>query len=64
MFDRIQYTSNSRKLSRQKFLDYLACEFTAHYLCRSAKMKLCLAPTTNGFNYLEMRMTLGSKSLG
>ena len=27
------FTSNSRKLSWQKFHDYLTCEFTDHYLC-------------------------------
>ena len=29
------FTSNLRKLSWQKFHDYLACEFTAHYVCRT-----------------------------
>ena len=28
------FASNSRKLSWQKFHDYLGCEFTVHYICR------------------------------
>ena len=42
---------NSRKLSWHKLHDYLACEFTGRYVCRSAKMKLKVT-TTNGFNDL------------
>ena len=35
--DKIVFTSKSRKLSWQKFHYYLACEFTAHYVHRSAQ---------------------------
>ena len=34
------FTSNSRKLSRQKFHNYLACEFTAYSACRNTEMNL------------------------
>jgi len=44
------FTSNSRKLTREKFHNssVLACEFIAHYACRSAEMKLKFT-TKSGF---------------
>ena len=44
------FTSNSRKLSRQKFHNYLACEFTAYRACRNTAMNL-KCTTTNGLNF-------------
>ena len=44
------FTSKSRKLTREKFHNssVLACEFIAHYACRSAEMKL-KCTTKSGF---------------
>ena len=32
------FTSNLRKLSWQKFHNFLRCEFTSHYACRNSEM--------------------------
>ena len=47
---RTTFTSNSRKLSGQKFRNYFTCEFTAHYLCRNTEIYL-KSITTNRFNF-------------
>ena len=44
------FTSNSRKLNRQKFHNYLACEFTAYSACRNTAINRKCA-TTNGLNF-------------
>ena len=43
------FTSNSRKLSWQKFHDYLACDFTVHYTCRDAETDHLKSTSANGF---------------
>ena len=45
------FTSNSRKLSGQKFCNYLTCEFTAHFACRSAEINLKSTTTPGGGRY-------------
>ena len=50
-----RHSSNSRTLSRQKFYDKLAREFTAHYASKKCRLK---STTTNGwrhFGQLEQR---------
>ena len=58
------FTSNSGKLSWQKFRNWIASEFTAHYACKNAHRDE--STTTNGFNfriiktlmvYCEVRLT-------
>ena len=44
------FISNSGKLSNQKFHNDHACEFSAYYAYRNAKMNL-KSSTTNGFNF-------------
>ena len=44
------FTSNSGKLSWQKFNNCLACEFAADYACKNAEMNL-KSTTNNGFNF-------------
>ena len=45
-----KFTSNSRKLSWQKFNDYLECEFTVHYTCTNAERDL-KSTSANGLNF-------------
>ena len=54
------FTSNSGKLSWQKFRNCFQCEFTAHYACKNAVMNL-KSTTTNGFNFwiINSLMDLG-----
>ena len=44
------FTSNLRKLSRQKFHDYLACEVDVHYACMNAEMTLKCTTTKAKMN--------------
>ena len=53
------FISNSRKLSRQKFHNYLACEFTAYSACRNTEMNLKFT-TTNGLNFRIINSLLES----
>ena len=53
------FTSNSRKLSRQKFYHYLACEFTAYSACRNTAMNL-KCTTTNGLNFRKINSLIES----
>ena len=53
------FTSNSRKLSRQKFHNYLACEFTAYSACRNTEMNLKFT-TTNGWNFRIIKSLMES----
>ena len=56
------FTSNSRKLSWQKFHNYLACEFTAYSASRNAEMNLNFT-TTNGLNFRIINSLMESYAL-
>ena len=44
------FTSNFKKLSWQKFNEYLECEFTVYYTCRNAERDLKFT-SANGLNF-------------
>lgn len=56
------FTTNSRKLSQEKFHNFLTCEWTAHYACRNPEMNLKYA-TTNRFNFRMMTSLMESCGL-
>ena len=45
-----------KKLSRQKFHDYLACEVDAHYVWRNAEMNLKCTTTNAGIIWFNFRI--------
>ena len=47
------FISTLRKLSFQKFWNYLTCKIDCHYECRNADINLKFT-TTNGFNFQMM----------
>ena len=57
------FISNSRKLSRQKFRNYLACEFTARHQCRNAGMNL-KSTTRKGLNFQMIDSLMASWGMG
>ena len=56
------FTSNSRKLSRQKFHDYLACEVDVHCACMNAEINL-KCTTTNAEMTLKCTTTKAKMNL-